>query len=454
MKAFVLPRVRFALLTLLSMALATPSLQAGLIGNNFNQRAVGGVSIDASGQLTSAPPEVKRELRQEMMNALEKVPGDLATPVKMRKVSLRGLNNAMKAAFENKAGKLPDAVKYMAGLQRIEYVFVDEANNDVILAGPAEGWTVDQSGNVVGVTTGRPVLLLEDFIVAMRSTEEARRGGITCSIDPTAEGRQNLDNYLASLTRMDASVKAGVERAMGAQVITITGVPKESHFARVLVAADFRMKRIAMHLDPSPVRGLPSYLDMLPSARSVQNAMPRWWLACNYQPLAQSEDGLAWQLRGPGVKAMTEDEIIAEDGTVSQTGKTSAIPQKWADAMTKNYEELSTEDKVFGDLRNCMDMCVIAALLEKEQLLTKANLDLDMIKSSTSPVRLNEYPTPDTVPTFFSAMKKGRQWVITASGGVDINSWEVASHTENVAGMDKLRTEQLAANTNDMWWWN
>ncbi|MFN3151675.1 DUF1598 domain-containing protein [Bremerella sp.] len=452
MKAFVLPRVRFALLMVLGMSVAAASVYAGQVG--FRQNAVGGVSIDAQGQLTSARPEVKRQLRQEMMNALEKVPGDLATPVKMRKVSLRGLNAAIKASQANNGGKLPDAVKYMAGLQRIEYVFVDEANNDVILAGPAEGWTVDESGNVVGVTTGRPVLLLEDFIVAMRSTEEARRGGITCSIDPTAEGRQNLDNYLASLTRMDASVKDGVERAMGAQVITITGVPKDSHFARVLVAADFRMKRIAMHLDPSPVRGLPSYLDMLPSARSVQNAMPRWWLACNYQPLAQSEDGLAWQLRGPGVKAMTEDEIIAEDGTVAQTGKVSAIPQKWADAMTKNYEELSTEDKIFGELRNVMDMCVIAALLEKEKLLTKADLDLDMIKSDSSPVQLEKFATPDTVPTFFSAMKKGRQWVITASGGVDINSWEVASHTENVAGMDTLRTEQLAANTDNIWWWN
>lgn len=451
MKALVLSRVRFALLLVLGISLAAPSAQAG---QTFARNAVGGVSIDAEGQLTSAPPEVKRQLRQEMMNALEKVPGDLATPVKMRKVSLRGLNAAIKASQANNGGKLPDAVKYMAGLQRIEYVFVDEANNDVILAGPAEGWTVDESGNMVGVTTGRPVLLLEDFIVAMRSTEEARRGGITCSIDPTAEGRQNLDNYLASLTRMDASVKAGVERAMGAQVITITGVPKDSHFARVLVAADFRMKRIAMHLDPSPVRGLPSYLDMLPSARAVKNAMPRWWLACNYQPLAQSEDGLAWQLRGPGVKAMTEDEIIADDGSVAQTGKVSAIPQKWADAMTKNYEELSAEDKIFGELRNVMDMCVIAALLEKENLLTKADLELDMIKSPSSPVQLEKFATPDKVPTFFSAVKKGRQWVITASGGVDINSWAVADNTENVAGMDKLRTEQLASNTNDIWWWN
>ncbi|PQO34104.1 DUF1598 domain-containing protein [Bremerella cremea] len=450
MKAVVLPRVSYALLLALGLALVSSPVFAGQTA--FRQQSVGGVSIDAQGQLTSATPEVKKMLRQEMLAALDKVPGNLATPVKMRKVSLRGLNAIMKSSMETD-GELPDAVKYMAGLQRIEYVFVDEANDDVILAGPAEGWTVDENGNVVGLTTGRPVLMLEDFIVAMRSVQEARRAGITCSIDPTAQGRQNLDNYLASLSRMDASVKDGVERALGPQVITVTGVPTSSHFARVLVAADFRMKRIAMNLDPSPVRGLPSYLQMLPSARAVKNAMPRWWLACNYEPMAQSEDGLAWQLRGPGVKAMTEDEYITEDGSVKQSGKTSPLPQKWADLMTANYEELSAEDKIFGDLRNVMDMCVIAALMEKEQLLAKANLDLDMIKSDASPVALEEFPTPSTVPTFFSAMKKGSQWVITASGGVDINSWEVASHTEKVAGMDKLRTEQLASN-NKLWWWN
>ena len=40
---------------------------------------------------------------------------------------------------------------------------------------------------------------------------------------------------------------------------------------------------------------------------------PRWWLACDYQPLARTEDGLGWQLRGRGVKAMTEERIRQRD---------------------------------------------------------------------------------------------------------------------------------------------
>ena len=54
----------------------------------------------------------------------------------------------------------------------------------------------------------------------------------------------------------------------------VNGVPADSHFARVLVAADYRMKRLAMNFDPSPVNGLPSYLHMIKpgAARHAEHA--------------------------------------------------------------------------------------------------------------------------------------------------------------------------------------
>jgi hypothetical protein len=45
-----------------------------------------------------------------------------------------------------------------------------------------------------------------------------------------------------------------------------TGVPTDSRFAQVLVAADYRMKRIGMNFEKAPVRGLPSYLEMRPAS--------------------------------------------------------------------------------------------------------------------------------------------------------------------------------------------
>ncbi len=55
------------------------------------------------------------------------------------------------------------------------------------------------------------------------------------------------------------------------------------------------MKRYAMDLDKAPVSGLPSFLSLLKANKSsIDNMMPRWCLACNYDALGKSADGLAW----------------------------------------------------------------------------------------------------------------------------------------------------------------
>ena len=67
----------------------------------------------------------------------------------MRAVSLKHLEAALaKAHAEGKP--LPPEVVYLAGLQRVRYVFVYPEQNDIVLAGPAEGWKMDALGNVVG----------------------------------------------------------------------------------------------------------------------------------------------------------------------------------------------------------------------------------------------------------------------------------------------------------------
>ena len=116
-------------------------------------------------------------------------------------ISLRGLEEAISEA--HRSGKqLPAEVQYMAGLQRVEFVILSPETNDVILAGPAEGWKVSGDGSIVGVSTNRPVIHLEDFLVAMRSVDAANQGsGISVSIDPTQEGTQRLTQFYAELSK-------------------------------------------------------------------------------------------------------------------------------------------------------------------------------------------------------------------------------------------------------------
>jgi hypothetical protein len=324
------------------------------------------------------------------------------------------------------------------------------------LAGPGEGWKVDETASVVGITTGRPVMQLDDLLVALRAVHAARQEGISCSIDPTQQGRQSLDRYLKSVKAFGPEVLKGMQEALGMQQITLRGVPTDSHFARVMVAADYHMKRIAMNLDRSPVKEIPGFLDLMKANNTkLENMMPRWWLACNYEPLLRSEDGLTWQIRGQGVKALTEDDFINPDGTVNkgQKGRKNATAQKWAELMTANYSQLSKANATFGELRNIMDMCVVAALIENEGMLKKAGLELPMLTDPNGrELNTTVWPAPKGISTQCSFLNTGKEYIVTASGGVQIESWQVAQNSVVSKETDKVRAKATSP-SGKPWWW-
>ena len=263
-----------AVMTTSLLLLAVQSLPAQVV--TTESRAVGGVYIDASGVLSNATLDACGRLSELRTGSLDGIPSELNALVPLRKVSLRKLEAAIDASLES-GKELPDEIKYLAGLQQIEYVFVYPDERDIILAGPGEGWKVDARGYVVGVTTGRPVLLLDDLLVSLRTARRAARGGISCSIDPTAEGLTQLRAHVSKLRTIGnpRQTASGIEEALGMQQISVRGVPDSSHFARVLVAADYRMKRIAMNFEKSPVAGLPSFLAMIKSSgRGMNNMLP------------------------------------------------------------------------------------------------------------------------------------------------------------------------------------
>jgi hypothetical protein len=198
---------------------------------------VGGVSVDAAGVVTRSDTEAVGRLRDLRMGALEKVRTELDASSALRKVSLRGLMAAIQT--RRRAGQgITDELQNLAGLQRVEFVLVYPETHDIVLAGFAEGWRVDAQGNVVGRKTGKPVLQLDDLIVALRTAKNAATGdGISCSIDPTKEGSQRLERLLGTRgLQMNEATAARLEEALGPQNITLTGIPPGSHFACVLVA--------------------------------------------------------------------------------------------------------------------------------------------------------------------------------------------------------------------------
>jgi hypothetical protein len=413
-------------------------------GGGFGFGAVGGISIDATGIIRSMEAGAVEALAQERRAALS----DATLPVKpgeLRKVSLAKIITAV-ADRAAKNQPLPVDLLLLGGLERVTHVFVDPDGRDIVLAGPGDKPIVDATGNFVAAGSGRPLLLLEDLIVALRSIEQARAGGIQCSIDPTPEGIARLQKFLAAQKTMGPAPQAvfrGMEEALGPQQVRVGGVPADSRFARVLVAADYRMKRIGMGLEPSGVKELPSYLAMVPAGGRAAS-LPRFWLEAEYDPIARDADELAWRLSGRRMKCLTETDLAAKEGMQRGAGAADAVAEKWCAAMTKHYDTLVTKQPVFGELVNCVDLAVVAALIKGRQLDGRAGLDLGPLVDAEK-LPLPRYDAPATVPTVASGIKKGTTWVLSASGGVQFQPWAFAANSAAAADLAATRTAALTA---------
>ncbi|HVX63871.1 MAG TPA: hypothetical protein VHC19_24830, partial [Pirellulales bacterium] len=176
------------------------------------------------------------------------------------------------------------------------------------------------------------------------------------------------------------------------------------------------------------------------------------WLTTDYEPLLTDGEGLAWQLRGPGVKAMTEDDFVDAQGNRRQTGKANPQAQRWADAMTAKYDELSIKEPIFGELRNCMDLAVVSALIVKERLAAKAGLNLGVLMD-VDRLPTDEYLTPKRIPTQANFIETRSNYIISASGGVAIDSWGALVRQEASDALTPVRRE-VAKAREQSWWWN
>jgi hypothetical protein len=414
---------------------------------------VGGVAIDANGAIQQAEDRDVLALRDVRRAAISGLAGDITKPSKLRKISLRRLD-ALLAKHANQNKPLSPDLLYLAGLERVTYVFAYPESNDIVLAGPADRWTVDDAGNVVGTNSKAAVLQLVDLIAALRTTDEMLAGElISCSIDPTPEGLKRFSRLMrGSPTSPSAQLLKRMEDAVGPQTVTLSGVSPESHFAQVLLAADWQMKRIGMGLVQSPVNGLTSYLELLndgPNAK--RDPLPRWWIAYGDEPVERDSDGLGWRISRPGIQVRTASGRLDRDGRISNQTESDPLAKKWADSITEQYDELAIAEPVFGQLRGCMDLALVTAILASGDLLKHVDLELPMLLDEAR-LKLAAHQVPKSVASHATAHRRGRSWVVSVSGGVELDVPRVVNRADVQAEVGEVRSQTLPNHINSWWW--
>lgn len=434
--------------------------------NNNGGGGAAGVVVDANGvlamKLVADPRGVLTQ--QRIQQAKAALNADIAKSSELRKVSLTRLEKAI--AERIAAGQQPDDdMLALAGLTRVQYVFLYPETKDIVLAGPAEGYMVDPTGRMVGIDTGSAIVMLEDLVTALRAfppTGQATRQ-IRCSIDPTKEGLQNMQNFLVKLARQrltpgDANfIAAGLKESLGLQDVTINGVSPKTHFAQVLVEADYRMKLIGIGLEVPPVK-IPSYVSKANPAAVSQNAMQRWYFTPNYECVKVAGDDLAMELVGQGVKLVGEDELVNADGSRAVAGAhNNAASKAFTDAFTKLYPELAKKSPVYAQLKNVIDLAIAAAFMQEKDYFSRAEWKMEVFADEKA-FPVERYDAPKHVDSTVNVVWRGSRLMTPIGGGVSIHPQKALSSDnlirdegEVAAAKDKVDLSKL---DKGQWWWD
>jgi hypothetical protein len=414
----------------------------------YGSSVLGGVEVDVKGFCAIAPRNMMENLSKEMRQTFEKIPDDLLQRVPIRKVSLKKIDRAIQKTLDD-GGFLPDTARYLGGLTAINYVVLVPEENDILLVGPSESWKIDASGYVIGGITGQPVLRLEDLIVLFRTWHNKDiHTTITCSIDPTPESIAKM-NAVKNKFGLPSSFNARayayeLEKAGGSDSVAVKGIETTSRIAKTLVAADFKMKQIGLGHIKSGVNGLPSYLSLL--AGSPRHINPRFWLSADYGVIYHDSLKLTWKLPDVKVLTKTEDQYIdSKSNSRLASGKVDQAAVRWCKKMDEKYNSLSHIDPVFSELRNCMELAMVVALILREDLLKKAGCNIPAILED------QRMKTPKLPEPKFVAVKSVITKNVVACGGVEINPF-LAIQAAKLDNKIDAQHEPLSQTTGNNWW--
>jgi len=423
-----------------------------------------GVKIDADGVLRKKEyddPGGALTLKR-IREAKTKLAPDLARASKLRKISLNRLEKAVAARLA--AGEFEtDDMKYLAGMTEIRYVFFYPESNDIVIAGPAEGYVVDLADRVIGIHTGRSVLELQDLIVALRAFPPSHEATplISVSIDPTREGLARMQHFLANLGRItprDADrIALGLRENLGMQNVSVKGISAETHFAQVLVEADYRMKLIGIGLE-RPEGGIRSYVSRANPRDVARNAMLRWFFVPNYERLRVSDDEFAMELVGEGVKLSGVDEVVKADGVRVNGANTDRAAQAFVQEFTKKYPALAAAEPIYAQLRNLMDMSIVAAFIQEQDYYGQADWHLGVL-ADESKFPVETYTAPKHVESAVNVYWKGSTLMTPIGGGVNIQPRQALDPERILSDEggklnDTRRGLKVEGLADGQWWWD
>lgn len=306
--------------------------------------------IADSDQPDPAADEILRQVAQDSAN--------LAVPLGGRLFGISMLRLTARA--------LEPEAQALGGLTRLAGYVADTKRGDVVILGLK---TSDQGATDSSLT-------LDDLVVSLRHIWKLGKYPL-CSLDP----------------KPGQPIEAGF-------LSRVEGVPKDSRFGRVMLDADYAMKRIHLGLDRPALNDFKSVFDYQVEQATIgliEGARPaghisRFWLT-PVQPLdgdiLVSEKGRLVFFTSR-VQVLTEVMLMAKDGLIG-TKQMDPAEEKGCLEFTRRYADIAAARPDFAQLQALFDLTLMASLLREHLPAYPALEQLSRLPVTPVPMRDEKY---------------------------------------------------------------
>lgn len=292
-------------------------------------------------------------------------------------------------------------VSNLAGITIVQGYIVDEANHDLILFGE--------------INHKLPPLHLDDLVVALRNAwlNYATLKDNTyyysdpgCSIDPSSQVIEKLQSIGNQINQKTSSqgVNQGIQNwhriCRSPQQVRVLGIPFDTHFAWLMVKADYDMKQLVDGSDIVEVPGFDSLTGMtmdlarndIEAGRTISiplSSMNRFWFHPGKNHY--EEDSGVVVIKQCPVILLTEEEHLGEKGQIIGKGAPDPLAHEFCQKFSTKYAQVAQKRPIYIELENLFRFVALAKIMKFKSAHTEAGLDLGYLldRYQVQPVTVN-----------------------------------------------------------------
>lgn len=429
-----------------------------------------GVYVDAAGTVkvceVDADDDAVANLKASLLPASSETTSNNGwrAPSNLRCISLQRLTRELNRR-QFSGVPVSESMAYLAGLSEVQYVFLDKASGDIVIAGPVGG--IETVGGVPrDRKSTRGVMRLDMLMTCLSSVTSGTPFG--CTIDPTTEGLQRSAAVAADVQADRLPIGKAAEAlvaALGMQRVEVFGMPGDSSIGYLMVEADRHMKELALGIHPMP-DGVMNYLDA--TEAMIASGLPndlllRLWFTASPRTARADKERTVFEIAGSPIRLSGENERAMTDG--ARGNLTADVrTQAFVADFNQNFHAIRTKYPVYGSLEAVYQTASIAELLRRfaddadhQSIITELALQSSSL-SSISQTTMLRVPKQIESIAVLHRIRHGNQrhHILIASGGVSVRpETTLASKVTDYPSLTSIKNVPTTKpNVVQNWWWD